>query len=67
MFAGQCRLIELGFRQGGPPGFGLRRMLIDEERRPKEILQRGHRKRLQTDRVWKADARVGAFAADNRD
>ena len=30
VFAGQCRLIELGFRQGGPAGFGLRRVLIDE-------------------------------------
>jgi len=30
VFSGQCRLIELGFRQGGPPGYGLRRMLIDE-------------------------------------
>ena len=26
VFAGQCRLIELGFRQGGPPGLGLRRV-----------------------------------------
>jgi DNA invertase Pin-like site-specific DNA recombinase len=25
VFAGQCRLIEKGFRQGGPAGFGLRR------------------------------------------
>ena len=25
VFAGQCRLIELGFRQGGPAGYGLRR------------------------------------------
>mgnify|MGYP006201013309 CR=1 FL=1 len=24
VFAGQCRLIELGFRQGGPAGYGLR-------------------------------------------
>ncbi|WP_197347319.1 recombinase family protein, partial [Ralstonia pseudosolanacearum] len=30
VFAGQCRLIELGFRQGGPAGYGLRRMLVDE-------------------------------------
>src|SRR5450755_2433592 len=30
VFAGQCRLIEHGFRQGGPAGFGLRRLLIDE-------------------------------------
>src|SRR6516165_5109125 len=28
VFAGQCRLVELGYRQGGLPGFGLRRMLI---------------------------------------
>ena len=32
VFKGQCRLIELGFRQGGPAGFGLRRMLIDHSR-----------------------------------
>ena len=24
VFAGQCRLIEMGYRQGGPAGFGLR-------------------------------------------
>jgi DNA invertase Pin-like site-specific DNA recombinase len=30
VFAGQCRLIELGFRQGGPPGYGIRRQLIDQ-------------------------------------
>jgi DNA invertase Pin-like site-specific DNA recombinase len=30
VFAGQCRLIELGYRQGGMPGFGLRRRLIDQ-------------------------------------
>ena len=30
VFAGQCRLIELGYRQGGPAGYGLRRMLIDQ-------------------------------------
>jgi DNA invertase Pin-like site-specific DNA recombinase len=30
VFAGQCRLIELGFRQGGAAGFGLRRVLLDQ-------------------------------------
>ena len=35
VFAGQCRLIELGFRQGGPPGYGLRRSLIDQSGRPR--------------------------------
>jgi hypothetical protein len=29
VFAGQCRLIELGYRQGGTAGFGLRRVLLD--------------------------------------
>ncbi|WP_269670539.1 recombinase family protein [Stenotrophomonas sp. SY1] len=51
VFKGQCRLIELGFRQGGSPGFGLRRMLLDESRVPKAQLQPGERKSLQTDRV----------------
>lgn len=51
VFAGQCRLIERGFRQGGPPGFGLRRMLIDEGGQPKGILERGQHKSIQTDRV----------------
>jgi len=26
VFAGQCRLIELGYRQGGPAGYGLKRL-----------------------------------------
>ncbi|MEP4035880.1 recombinase family protein [Pseudophaeobacter sp.] len=51
VFTGQCRLIERGFRQGGPPGFGLRRMLIDEHGQPKGILERGQHKSIQTDRV----------------
>lgn len=51
VFAGQCRLVELGFRQGGAPGYGLRRELIDENRVSKGELERGDRKSLQTDRV----------------
>lgn len=51
VFAGQCRLIELGFRQGGPPGYGLRRRLIDQTGAPKAELLRGEHKSLQTDRV----------------
>jgi hypothetical protein len=51
VFAGQCRLIENGFRQGGPAGFGLRRMLIDEHGNRKGILRHGEYKSLQTDRV----------------
>ncbi len=51
VFAGQCRLIEKGYRQGGPAGYGLRRMLINEQGEEKGILKRGEHKSLQTDRV----------------
>ncbi|HEY3326141.1 MAG TPA: recombinase family protein [Novimethylophilus sp.] len=51
VFAGQCRLIELGFRQGGPAGYGLRRVLIDQHGSIKGELARGEHKSLQTDRV----------------
>lgn len=51
VFAGQCRLIHLGFRQGGPAGYGLRRTLIDQQGSVKGELTRGEHKSLQTDRV----------------
>ncbi|MCY1354228.1 Recombinase [compost metagenome] len=51
VFAGQSRLIELGYRQGGPAGYGLRRQLIDQTGQPKALLTRGQHKSLQTDRV----------------
>ena len=51
VFAGQCRLIELGYRQGGPAGYGLRRILIDQNGSIKAELTRGEHKSLQTDRV----------------
>jgi hypothetical protein len=50
VFAGQCRLIELGFRQGYPADFGLRRVLIDQTGAVKGELKRGEHKSLQTDR-----------------
>jgi DNA invertase Pin-like site-specific DNA recombinase len=51
VFIGQCRLIELGFRQGGSPGFGLRRMLCDALGKHKGILAHREQKSIQTDRV----------------
>jgi len=51
VFAGQCRLITLGFRQGGMAGYGLRRRLVDENRHAKADLARGEHKSIQTDRV----------------
>lgn len=51
VFKGQCRLIELGYRQGGTAGYGLRRMLINQAGEAKGALARGEQKSLQTDRV----------------
>jgi DNA invertase Pin-like site-specific DNA recombinase len=51
VFSGQSRLIELGYRQGGPPGYGLRRSLIDQAGMSKGELSRGEHKSIQTDRV----------------
>ena len=48
---GQCRLVELGYRQGGAAGYGFRRVLIDEHGNQKGALSRGEQKSLQTDRV----------------
>jgi len=51
VLAGQCRSIELGFRQGGPAGFGLRRQLVAMDGTSKELLTRSQQKSIQTDRV----------------
>lgn len=51
VFAGQSRLIEMGYRQGGPSGFGLRRQLVDEKGQLKGELARKQHKSIQTDRV----------------
>jgi DNA invertase Pin-like site-specific DNA recombinase len=51
VFAGHRTLVQHGFRQGGAAGFGLRRQLLDDAKRPKGILNPGEKKSLQTDRV----------------
>jgi len=48
---GQMRLARLGFKQGGVPGYGLRRMLVSPDRYPKQRLDFGQRKSIATDRV----------------
>lgn len=48
---GQKRLAHLGFKQGGMPGYGLRRMLVSGSREPKQLLAFGERKSIATDRV----------------
>ena len=51
VFQGACRLIQLGYKQGGTAGFGLRRMLIDQRGQKKALLKMGEQKSIQTDRV----------------
>ena len=51
VFQGACRLIQMGFKQGGSAGYGLRRMLIDQVGQRKGFLKLGEQKSLQTDRV----------------
>lgn len=51
VFASQYRLIKLGFEQAGAPGFGLRRVLVNERGEIKGELKCGEHKSLQTYRV----------------
>ena len=51
VFVGQCRLIELGFRQGGHAGYGYRRVMINPLGEIKGELKRGEQKGISTYRV----------------
>ncbi len=51
VFQGACRLITLGYKQGGVAGYGLRRMLVDQAGQAKGVLAHGEQKSIQTDRV----------------
>jgi len=48
---GQKRMAARGFKQGGFPGYGFRRMLISADGERRQVLERGQRKSLATDRV----------------
>src|SRR5688572_23983305 len=47
VFQGACRLIQLGYKQGGTAGFGLRRMLVDQNRCRPRLLRSGMNNCLQ--------------------
>jgi DNA invertase Pin-like site-specific DNA recombinase len=51
VFAGQKKIAQLGFKMGGLPCLGYRRMLISSDGAPKQLLRRGDRKSLASDRV----------------
>lgn len=49
--AGMRRLAKLGFKMGGNPGYGLRRLLVSSSGQKKQQLGSGERKSIETDRV----------------
>ncbi len=49
--AGLFRLAGLGYKLGGTPPYGLRRMLLDKNGRPKQQLESGDRKSVANERV----------------
>ncbi|HET9307743.1 MAG TPA: recombinase family protein [Candidatus Sulfotelmatobacter sp.] len=51
VFAGQKKIAQLGYKMGGLPCFGYRRMLVSTDGARKQLLQRGERKSLASDRV----------------
>lgn len=51
VWQGQANLVRRGFHQGGRPGYGLRRLLIDASGRAKGVLMRGEMKSIASDRV----------------
>jgi DNA invertase Pin-like site-specific DNA recombinase len=51
VFAGQSHLARMGCRLGGPAGYGLRRLLVDQNGIAKCILGRGEWKNITTDRI----------------
>ncbi len=51
VFAGQSRMVRMGFVQGGCPAYGLRRLVVDETGKPRGVMRAGHRKFVHTDRT----------------
>jgi DNA invertase Pin-like site-specific DNA recombinase len=50
-YEGQKRIVQLGYRSGGPAGYGLRRVMVSADGDRQQHLPRGARKALATDRV----------------
>jgi DNA invertase Pin-like site-specific DNA recombinase len=65
-FAGQKRITQLGFKAGGAPGYGYRRVLVSPDRQPKQALALHERKSLATDRVLLAPGPADEVACVRR-
>ena len=51
VFKGCAKVASQGFRAGGTPPYGFHRLLLDEQRNPVQILEKGQRKSIQNQRV----------------
>jgi hypothetical protein len=51
VYAAQARFAGMGFHQGGSPGYGFKRLLVDSRGNAKGWLQPGERKGLLSDRI----------------
>lgn len=51
VLAAQLACAAKGFKQGGPAPYGLRRMMVDADGHPKQVLNVGEYKALRTDRT----------------
>jgi hypothetical protein len=51
VFEGMKGMIKRGLWAGSIPGYGLRRMLVSSEGKPKQIMEYGDRKNLRSDRT----------------
>jgi DNA invertase Pin-like site-specific DNA recombinase len=51
VFTAQCRMVKMGYKTGGPPGYGLRRILLSADGDVIRTLETGEWKFLQTQRV----------------
>jgi DNA invertase Pin-like site-specific DNA recombinase len=49
--AGQRRLVEMGYWQGGYGPFGMQRQLVGQDGKPKQLLKLGEWKSIDTDRI----------------
>ncbi|WP_276330779.1 recombinase family protein [Paraburkholderia bryophila] len=62
VFLGTCLNVRRGFHSGGPPGYGLQRILVDADRQVRHPLRQYEYKSVQTDRVIVAPAANGEAA-----
>lgn len=51
VFYGCARISGEGYSAGGPPCFGMARLLLDVNKKPVRILKRGERKQIENERV----------------